>query len=208
MCDLYSWGVVTHDLPEKHLKAGDLIFLTDAEAESLILRSVESTCGAMDWGDCVGHSALANYYGISERAFNHEESLSGLPDKLYQEIQRGHLDQLIAASDKPFAKNLTYVPGGVPGTWDIDPNNPCVTLSTHEHLAAFEFCNRWLRKNAPKKRTYIMRLLEARRLHREDFPGCVAIAPQDIVNELLHWSEYPGHMDTLKELHEALRDEF
>lgn len=102
MCDLYSWGVVNYDIPAKGLKTGDVIFLTDAEIESKFDATLPE-----DVRNYIGHSAIANYYGIDDDQFTHHESDSRIPVALAKEVNLGHCRRMAASvGSKPVPYNI------------------------------------------------------------------------------------------------------
>lgn len=96
MCDLYSWGILKHDIPSKNLHKDDILFLTDAEAEAMISKNPDNEY-ASSFQNYVGHRAIAKYYGINESDLIHYESYICVPEKLAAEINAGHCKKLAAA---------------------------------------------------------------------------------------------------------------
>ena len=108
MCDLYSWGVMLYEDPPHNLHPGDILFLTDAEAKTLLTPYVS-------WSDTVGHSAIASYYQIPDTSFEHRESQSVVPIALAKEIAKGHCTQLAGHS---------YIDGATSWRFDVPTISP------------------------------------------------------------------------------------
>lgn len=108
MCDLYSWGVMLYEDPPHNLHPGDILFLTDAEAETLLNQNVS-------WEDTIGHSAIGSYYQIPITAFEHYESQSIVPTALAKEIAKGHCIQLAGHS---------YINGATSWRFDVPTISP------------------------------------------------------------------------------------
>lgn len=92
MCDALSWGILRRNIPEINMKRGQRIGpLTDDE---IIAK----------WGewanflDKCGHSALAEYYGISVWSFTHRESWTRIPRPIVKDANAGEFRQCFRAS--------------------------------------------------------------------------------------------------------------
>lgn len=201
MCDLYSWGVMNCDIPEKDLKTGDIIFLTDTEIESKFDATLPE-----DVRDYIGHAAIARYYGINEHHFTHHESDRRIPIALAKEVNLGHCRRMAASV------GLKPVPYSIPAGDDFMDRESVL----HDITCAHPIRPDYLRKILKKLREITLSLTHYSRAQKREIWAFVKdsiVGGADpggnrserniayLIDACIEWDEAPFGRDPYERIH-------